>query len=662
MPDTPSTWATNASRRGCPWRRRPIRRATIDRSPSAPIVSRARMARRAPPAVAGDDAGHRAAIVEQLLHGGALRHLGAGPPRGVEQRVVQDAAGHREARRPGRRRPGQREPAVEPAAPSGRHRGAVERGAGRLERGAPRRAGRAARTASGPMYSEQALSRGKAARSTSAHSVAQRRRGARRVALPPGPRRRRGRPTGAAASGQPLVLEAIEHEPIGRQARRTRTRMTSVPPPAKAIGDLVSVMVQVQRRSVVRGKPSASDSVTAVWRQVPSASNCQVVVQVWMSPGTCTTMTACQAPTESSPSRCRRCWSPSRTRCRGGPVRTGGFVAAGGDAARISETRSSQATTASSAANEVAARFTPSLSSHAMPPFRTVRVPQPWTRHSLAASQAGQWNRPCQAAPSSRVDCHPRETYPAFRAEGGPTRRRRRRRRPPPAPRPPSARRAFRRRSCPPLVPAGDPSPTEDRRRGGVAAQGRRGSWPRCRPPPAARLPVTSQSPSAGSRSPSSAPSAAGPPLARPGARPAAPLWHRARGARARAGRRRCWRRKRRPAPRRPPIPSPPAPACPRAAAATAPPRRQRAAARATPAAATAAATRDRASVALLLGAEHGQDAGPERVGAAEPRAWLSSITQEARLEPGLGEAGPAALEVRLHLGGSSSGVSSCLR
>ena len=135
MPGTPSTWATNASRRGCPCRRRPIRRATTERSPSAPTVSRARMVRRRPVAVAGDDAGHGAAIVEQLVHGGALRHLGAGPPRRVQERMVQDAARYREPRRSGRRRSGEREPAVQAAAPSRGHHRAVERGARRLERG-----------------------------------------------------------------------------------------------------------------------------------------------------------------------------------------------------------------------------------------------------------------------------------------------------------------------------------------------------------------------------------------------------------------------------------------------------------------------------------------------------------------------------------------------
>src|SRR6202008_1125487 len=61
----------------------------------------------------------------------------------------------------------------------------------------------------------------------------------------------------------------------------------------------VSVLVHVQARSVVRGNPSASDSVTRVSRQVPAASNCQLVVQVWTSPGTWITTTACQVPTSA---------------------------------------------------------------------------------------------------------------------------------------------------------------------------------------------------------------------------------------------------------------------------------------------------------------------------------------------------------------------------
>ena len=62
------------------------------------------------------------------------------------------------------------------------------------------------------------------------------------------------------------------------------------------------VGLDVHARSVVRGKPSASDSVTTVWRQVTSSSNCQVVVQVWRSPGTWTTLTFRHTPTsEASP-------------------------------------------------------------------------------------------------------------------------------------------------------------------------------------------------------------------------------------------------------------------------------------------------------------------------------------------------------------------------
>ena len=59
MPVTPSTCATNARRRGWPCRRRPIRRATSERSPSAPMVSLARRAWRWPSGIANHGAGHR---------------------------------------------------------------------------------------------------------------------------------------------------------------------------------------------------------------------------------------------------------------------------------------------------------------------------------------------------------------------------------------------------------------------------------------------------------------------------------------------------------------------------------------------------------------------------------------------------------------------------
>ena len=100
---------------------------------------------------------------------------------------------------------------------------------------------------------------------------------------------------------------------------------------------------------------------------------------------------------------------------------------------------------------------------------------------------------------------------PAFRAARGPSRARRPRRRPPRAPprRPrPASRRRSSLRSCRP-GPVGPP---------GADAAASGSSAPRLvlqvSAAAAARLPVTSQSPSEGSCSPRSAPSAAGPPLA----------------------------------------------------------------------------------------------------------------------------------------------------
>ena len=233
--------------------------------------------------VAGDDAGHGAAIVEQLVHGGALRHFGAGPPRRVQERVVQDAARYGEPRRPGRRWPGEREPAVQAAAPSRGHHRAVKRGARRLERGHHAepleqpdrfgahvlRAGLVAGEGGAIHDAARGIPFRRTARRSRSRRARHRRRGRRR------PRRRQdcrwySKPSSTSRSGDRPANE---------------NSMTSVPPPAKAIWSWVPVMVQVHARSVVRGNPSASDSVTRVWRQLPSASNCQVVVQVWTSPG-----------------------------------------------------------------------------------------------------------------------------------------------------------------------------------------------------------------------------------------------------------------------------------------------------------------------------------------------------------------------------------------
>src|SRR5205814_4038534 len=91
-----------------------------------------------------------------------------------------------------------------------------------------------------------------------------------------------------------------------------------------------------------------------------------------------------------------------RAEAAAGPVgfEAGGIAAAAGDSGQRRDQKY-QANAASNAASEVAARLTPSLSSHAMPPFRMVRVPHRCTRQSLAASHAGQWNRPWARAPSA---------------------------------------------------------------------------------------------------------------------------------------------------------------------------------------------------------------------------------------------------------------------
>ena len=76
--------------------------------------------------------------------------------------------------------------------------------------------------------------------------------------------------------------------------------MTSDPPLEKVTVTAVSVLVHVQAASVFCVVPSATECVTAVFRQVPLASNTQVVVEVWRSPGTWTVVTACQVPTRET--------------------------------------------------------------------------------------------------------------------------------------------------------------------------------------------------------------------------------------------------------------------------------------------------------------------------------------------------------------------------
>ena len=80
---------------------RPSRRATTERSPSAPTVSLARTVPAPPIRIAEDCAGDAAPLVQQLLERGALEHLRSRGARGLDQSVIQDADGTPRARSPG---------------------------------------------------------------------------------------------------------------------------------------------------------------------------------------------------------------------------------------------------------------------------------------------------------------------------------------------------------------------------------------------------------------------------------------------------------------------------------------------------------------------------------------------------------------------------------
>ena len=259
------------------------------------------------------------------------------------------------------------------------------------------------RTASGLMYSEQALSRGNEARSTSTTEwPAAASRSA--VALPAGPA-----PTTStsarAISGQALVLESIEDQPVGGEVGEGVRQTPAVPPPVKATVTSKSPATKVQGRSVIRGNPSASDSVSTVWRQSPSGSKRQVVVQVWMSPGTSTTTTVRQVP----------------ARCSSGPVAAGDAavfvrpIAAGGAAVAAgrqqhqeqgqSQAQAAQAATAAPQAGR-------QVHSVVVQPCETSLVGRrsPAAVHPPLAPLAhtpAQRNRPCAAAPSAESSSIP---------------------------------------------------------------------------------------------------------------------------------------------------------------------------------------------------------------------------------------------------------------
>ena len=170
-------------------------------------------------------------------------------------------------------------------------------------------------------------------------------------------------------------------------------------------------MVQVQATSVVRGKPSASDSVTRVWRQVPPASNRQVVVQVWRSPGTCTTITACQMPTSD---RRRLAAAAAGPRAEAAAGRAG-F----GAVARCC--RPTSAGSAGPGAPGHARRAAPRPRSRrdslrrcpAMPSLPAGRsgCRSRCTRHSLGGVAGGAAEPPLPGGAERGVDRHPSETY-----------------------------------------------------------------------------------------------------------------------------------------------------------------------------------------------------------------------------------------------------------
>ena len=67
----------------------------------------------------------------------------------------------------------------------------------------------------------------------------------------------------------------------------------------------------------------------------------------------------------------------------------------------------------------VASPFTPSFDSHRIPPKCCVCTPQRWRVHSLGTSHAGQWNRPCAAAPSHESSSMPPKPMPVPAARSG---------------------------------------------------------------------------------------------------------------------------------------------------------------------------------------------------------------------------------------------------
>src|SRR5688500_18120023 len=447
-PRTPSTCATNARRRGWPRLRRPSRRAMTERSPSAPTVSRARMARRMPdasrttaPETAPRSYVRSSTVVRSSSVAPDSRAAAASAAsrcsRATERPVSRNARWPALANRPSSRAP--RAPVT--VSPST----GIPRGSS--DASTPSRS--STRSASGLMNSEQGLSRGKAARSTTVTRIPARASSA-AVALPAGPA------PATSTSGDAPVLEAIEQHPVGIEAREGEREDTGVAG-IESDRDLERAHVvstiplggarEAFHRREGRDRPPAE----AAGLESPADRRRD---QVLLELGDLEALPF----TDDRRSGFGRAAAPDdalggvRDDAGTGVGRRRRRRVARRRAQHAAQQKTSHTPPPAIAATLVAAAFTPSFVNHGMPPRQTVGAPQRCRRHSLGRLQAGHSNRPWTEAP--RIESSSRPATPIITPAGSSAA-------PPPATAPaievtaaPATAPTVPARLTPPLVPA----------------------------------------------------------------------------------------------------------------------------------------------------------------------------------------------------------------
>ena len=223
----------------------------------------------------------------------------------------------------------------------------------------------------------------------------------RRWRCPPGRRRPPARRPGRAQAIRSYSNPSRTSRSGGRGRRRTSA--TSVPPSVKVDRDSRPSIAKVQGRSVIRGTlRRATRSPRSGGRRRPRSKR-QVVVQVWMSPGTSTTTVVRQVPASRS----------AGLVAAGGAAVVARAVGAGGTALAAGESGSARTEPGPGRpAEQRGGRRGGEVHPVVVQPCEDLprgrsACPQRCLRHSLGSAHAGQRKRPWAAAPRAESSTMP---------------------------------------------------------------------------------------------------------------------------------------------------------------------------------------------------------------------------------------------------------------